>query len=84
MSANKPHTQEIWHAFFSQAQKDCFQKKYPYEKFSNIYLTTDGSEVEITEVCKEEDSYNKKGFPDPVISEIQPAGPWNPKLQEIN
>jgi hypothetical protein len=27
-------------------------------------LTTDGREVEVTEVCKQKESYNKEGFPD--------------------
>ena len=63
-------SQDIRHAFFSQIQKEnVFQRKmFRYDKSerdtTNIYLTTDGREVEVTEVCKEADSYNKKGFPD--------------------
>ena len=63
-------SQEIRHAFFSQKQKEniLIKKVRSNEKQSrrhtNIYLTTDGREVEVTEVCKQADSYNKKGFPD--------------------
>ena len=63
-------SQEICHAFFSQKQKEnIFTKKiWSNEKqtrpHTNIYLTTDGREVEITEVCKDPYSYNKKSFPD--------------------
>jgi hypothetical protein len=59
--------QEIRHAFFSKKQKKSVfhrrsNKQEPYH--TNIYLTTDGREVEVTEICKEADSYNKKSFPD--------------------
>jgi len=63
-------SQEIRHAFFSEEQKKrLFEgKRFNDDKlerrYTNIYLTTDGREVEVTEVCKEADSYNKKGFPD--------------------
>ena len=65
-------SQEIRHAFFSKKQKEHFSngKKFVGSNgqlrrdHTNIYLTTDGREVEVTEVCKEADSYNKKGFPD--------------------
>ena len=63
-------SQEIRHAFFSEEQKKrLFERKRSHDGKSerlstNIYLTTDGREVEVTEVCKKEDSYNKKGFPD--------------------
>ena len=62
-------SQEIRHAFFSKKQKEHFSdRKFHNSKlerhYTNIYLTTDGREVEVTEVCKEADSYNKKGFPD--------------------
>ena len=63
-------SQDICHAFFSQKQKENFlERKFKgYDNLNrpntNIYLTTDGREVEVTEVCKEADSYNKKGFPD--------------------
>ena len=58
---------EIRHAFFSQKQmKSIFvRKQLQLEiKHTNIYLTTDGREVEVTEVCKDPDSYNKNSFPD--------------------
>ena len=63
-------SQVIRHAFFSQKQKEkIFTKKFKSNEkqtrpHTNIYLTTDGREVEVTEVCKVADSYNKKGFPD--------------------
>ena len=62
-------SQEIRHAFFSEEQKKrLFERKFHNSKlkrrYTNIYLTTDGREVEVTEVCKKADSYNKKGFPD--------------------
>ena len=63
-------SQDIRHAFFSQIQKENLleRKRFHDDKSernsTNIYLTTDGREVEVTEVCKYADSYNKKGFPD--------------------
>ena len=63
-------SQEIRHAFFSEEQKKrLFERKAIQDdklerRYTNIYLTTDGREVEVTEVCKDADSYNKKGFPD--------------------
>lgn len=63
-------SQDIRHAFFSQIQKENnLSRKFKgsanlHRDNTNIYLTTDGREVEVTEVCKEADSYNKKGFPD--------------------
>jgi hypothetical protein len=64
-------SQEIRHAFFSKKQKEHLSDRNirgPNGQLrrdnTNIYLTTDGREVEVTEVCKEADSYNKKGFPD--------------------
>ena len=62
-------SQDIRHAFFSQIQKEnLLERKFHNSKLerhsTNIYLTTDGREVEVTEICKEADSYNKKGFPD--------------------
>ena len=55
------------HAFFSEKQKESIFAKKLLQleiKHTNIFLTTDGREVEVTEVCKDPDSYNKKGFPD--------------------
>ena len=60
-------SQVIGHAFFSQKQKESTfaRKQLQLEiKHTNIYLTTDGREVEVTEVCKYQDSYNKNSFPD--------------------
>ena len=63
-------SQEIRHAFFSKKQKEnvregkMFHDGKSERNSTNIYLTTDGREVEVTEVCKDADSYNKKGFPD--------------------
>ena len=60
-------SQVIRHAFFSKKQMESTfaRKQLQLEiKHTNIYLTTDGREVEVTEVCKNADSYNKKGFPD--------------------
>lgn len=63
-------SQVIRHAFFSKKQKESiFTKKIRSNEkqtrpHTNIYLTTDGREVEVTEVCKYSDSYNKKSFPD--------------------
>ena len=63
-------SQEIRHAFFSKKQKEnllerkMFRDGKSERHYTNIYLTTDGREVEVTEVCKDADSYNKKGFPD--------------------
>lgn len=60
-------SQVIRHAFFSKKQKNSVfhrrsNKQEPYR--TNIYLTTDGREVEVTEVVKDANSYNKKSFPD--------------------
>ena len=63
-------SQEILHAFFSHEQKKrLFERKRFNDgklerHYTNIYLTTDGREVEVTEVCREADSYNKKEFSD--------------------
>jgi len=63
-------SQEICHAFFSKKQMESIlTKKFRSNEehtrpHTNIYLTTDGREVEVTEVCKDADSYNKKSFPD--------------------
>ena len=58
---------EIRHAFFSEKQKESIlaRKQLQLEiKHTNIYLTTDGREVEVTEVCKDPDSYNKNYYTD--------------------
>ena len=56
-----------WQQFFSKKQKESTfaRKQLQLEiKHTNIYLTTDGREVEVTQVCKDPDSYNKKSFTD--------------------
>ena len=61
---------EISHAFFSQKQKErILERKRIHDgkierHHTNIYLTTDGREVEVTEVVKDANSYNKKSFTD--------------------
>lgn len=62
-------SQEIRYAFFSEEQKKrLFERKIHNGKlersYTNIYLTIDGREVEVTEVVKDVNSYNKKNFPD--------------------
>jgi len=56
-------TIELKHAFFSQEQKERLHATKTF-KTTSIWLTTDGREVEVTELCTNADSYNKKGFPD--------------------
>ena len=65
-------SQVIRHAFFSEKQKKHLidrnirrpnHNEQLRRAHTNIYLTTDGREVEVTEVCKDADSY-KKRFPD--------------------
>lgn len=64
------HNDTIFYAYFSQKQKEnirdrkLLQSDGKLRHHTNIYLTTDGREVEVTEVCKKADNYNKKGFPD--------------------
>ena len=62
-------SQEIKHAYFSHKQKEYIldrklSQNGEFKYRANIYLTTDGREVEITEVCKDKDRYNKKIFTD--------------------
>ena len=61
-------SQKIRHAYFSKTQKnnmkDHRRSKKQIVHHTNIYLTTDGREVEVTEVVKDADSYNKKIFSD--------------------
>ena len=66
-------SQEIRHAFFSHKQKKTYCRIYNRKKkqlyknnHTNIYLTTNGKEVEVTEVCKEVGNYNKKYFTDSI------------------
>ena len=60
-------TDNIRHAYFSQKQKELNILKQNREKkyHTNIYLTTDGNEVEITEVSKNYINH-KKNFPDSI------------------
>ena len=44
--------------------KDHKRSNKQIDHHTNIYLTTDGREVEVTEVVKDANSYNKKSFPD--------------------
>lgn len=73
-------SQDIRHAFFSEEQKKrLFEgKRFNDDKlerrYTNIYLTTDGREVEVTEVIKDANNYNKKGFPDFVY--LGPVTKW--------
>ena len=66
-------SQVIRHAFFSKKQKESIftkisrsneRRPLDHKLHTNIYLTTDGRQVEVTEVCKDPDNYNKKSFPD--------------------
>ena len=73
-------SQEIYHAYFSQKQKELRNfihnqsnaingilgicKNNIYKPHTNIYLTTDGNEVEVTQICKDPNEYNKKEFTD--------------------
>ena len=66
-------SQKTRHAFFSETQKQAARKaksgriwkdNKEVHYSSNIYLTTDGTEVEVTELCKDANSYNKKTYPD--------------------
>ena len=57
---------KILHGWFSQEQKECIYRsknKEDRKPNTNIYLTVDGIEVEITEVCYEMYDH-KKNFPD--------------------
>ena len=80
-------SQEIRHAYFSQKQKEnIFERKlsqnHGFKYSTNIYLTTDGREVEITEVCKDKDLYNKKIFTDFIY--LGQVTKWLRLVNEIN
>ena len=57
------------HAYFSQQQKDMILRK-PRSRdmdntpHTNIYLTVDGREVEVTEVIKTKPNHHQKNFSD--------------------
>ena len=62
--------QTMYHAYFSQKQKDLVLRrprssstkdKRPH---TNIYLTVDGKEVEITEIIKNIPNHHEKNFSD--------------------
>tara|TARA_B100000683_G_C12081665_1_gene387146 strand:- start:256 stop:492 length:237 start_codon:yes stop_codon:yes gene_type:complete len=57
------------HAYFSQEQKDRILRKPISSKINdrphtNIYLTVDGREVEVTEVIKTKPNDHQKNFSD--------------------
>ena len=59
------------HAYFSQQQKDMILRKPrsstindQFEPHTNIYLTVDGREVEVTEVIKTKPNHHEKNFSD--------------------
>lgn len=61
-------SQKVKYGFFSKIQKDsnkCItyndNMKHP---ISNIYLNENNEEVEITQTCSDESSYNKKIYKD--------------------
>ena len=59
----------IYHAYFSQKQKDMILRKPRSSTINNtphtnIYLTVDGREVEVTEVIKTKPNHHEKNFSD--------------------
>lgn len=61
---------EIKHGWYSKLQQEV-KKNIIYKSdrkgtLSNIYLTDEGIEVEVTEICKEKDDFNIKSFPDAI------------------
>ena len=57
------------HAYFSQQQKEFILRKprsstIDNTPHTNIYLTVDGREVEVTEVIKTKPNHHQKNFPD--------------------
>ena len=49
------------HAWFSKIQKDRLYKYCTRQNpHTNIYLTTDGKEVEVTEICNYKDTHEKR------------------------
>ena len=62
-------TTTMRHAYFSQQQKDFILRKPSSSAFdntphTNIYLTVDGREVEVTEVIKTKPNHHQKNFSD--------------------
>ena len=60
----------IYHAYFSQKQKEMVLRRPRYSStkdkrpHTNIYLTVDGKEVEVTEVIKNIPNHHEKNFSD--------------------
>ncbi len=57
------------HAYFSQQQKEMILRKPRYSTINNtphtnIYLTVDGKEVEVTEVIKDIPNHHETNFSD--------------------
>jgi len=57
------------HAYFSQQQKEMILRKPRYSTINNtphtnIYLTVDGKEVEVTEVIKDIPNHHETDFSD--------------------
>jgi hypothetical protein len=62
-------TTTIRHAYFSQQQKEMILRKPRSNTINNtphtnIYLTVDGREVEVTEVIKTKPNHHEKNFSD--------------------
>ena len=61
-------SQEVKYGFFSQMQKDTSKSIIYYDNMkhpiSNIYLNDNNEEVEVTQICSDEKSYNKKVYND--------------------
>tara|TARA_B100000524_G_scaffold340510_1_gene233727 strand:+ start:1974 stop:2213 length:240 start_codon:yes stop_codon:yes gene_type:complete len=61
-------SEKVIHGFFSQMQKDSM-KNFKYDdnmkhSISSIYLNENNEEVEITQICSDETSFNKKIYND--------------------
>jgi hypothetical protein len=59
----------MYHAYFSQQQKERILRKSRYSTINdrphtNIYLTVDGREVEVTELIKTRPNHHEKNFSD--------------------
>ena len=62
-------TTTMRHAYFSQKQKEMILRKprsstIDKAPHTNIYLTVDGGEVEVTEVIKTKPNHHEKNFSD--------------------
>ena len=61
--------QTMYHAYFSQKQKELIMRKpksstTDKQPHTNIYLTVNGIEVEVTEVTKNEHNQHQENFSD--------------------